>query len=63
MPPRLPAMLLGSLTGMVLGAMLVAAVCSGLERWVRFGKEPLALIPVGLLVGGVVGGVVGRKYA
>lgn len=60
---RMPVMFFGSLTGMALGAMLVAAVCSGLERWVGFSKEPLALIPVGMLVGGVLGGVVGRRYA
>ena len=65
MPPRLLAMLLGLLTGMVLGAMLVAAICMSLERYagVALGKEPLALIPMGMFVGGVIGCVVGRRHA
>jgi hypothetical protein len=53
----------GSLTGMALGAVLVAAVCAGLEHYTgsRFGKEPLLLIVVlGIPVGGLLGALVGR---
>jgi hypothetical protein len=47
---------------MVLGGMLVAAACLGLERYagVRFTKEPLALITlVGMPLGGIIGGLLG----
>jgi len=52
----------GTLTGMGLGALLAFAVCSGLEGYggVRFVKEPLAVIGVGIALGGVGGGFVGR---
>jgi hypothetical protein len=52
----------GSLTGMALGAGLVAAVCAGLDLYAeaRFGKEPLTLIMVlGMPVGGFLGALVG----
>jgi hypothetical protein len=52
----------GSLTGMALGAVLVAAVCAGLEHYAgaRFAKEPLPLIMLlGLPVGGLLGALVG----
>jgi hypothetical protein len=52
----------GLFTGIVLGAVLVAAVCTGLEFYagVTFGKEPLTLITVlGMPVGGFLGALVG----
>jgi hypothetical protein len=58
MVERMLGLVAGSLTGMVLGAVLVAAVCAGLEHYggVRLGKEPITLI---LLVGAPVGGFLG----
>jgi heme A synthase len=59
---RMLVLVAGSLTGTVLGAILVAAVCSGLQFYaeVRFDKEPLTLILVlGVPVGGVLGALVG----
>jgi hypothetical protein len=52
----------GSLTGMVLGAILVAAVCAGLESYAgaQFAKEPLTLIMLlGMPMGGFLGALVG----
>jgi hypothetical protein len=48
---------------MLIGAIVVAALCSGLEQFgeVRFSKEPLLLIAVvGVPVGGLLGGLVGH---
>jgi hypothetical protein len=62
MGSRLFALIAGSITGMLLGGMLIAAICVGLETYagVQFTKEPLGLILiVGIPVGGVLGGLVG----
>jgi hypothetical protein len=52
----------GTLTGMGLGAVLTFAIGLELEvhAGVRFGKEPLAVLGVGIALGGLVGGLVGR---
>ena len=53
----------GTLTGMALGAVFVAAVCAGLESHagVKFGKEPLLrIVVVGMPLGGLLGALVGR---
>ena len=59
---RMVGLVAGSLTGMALGAVLVAGVCAGLElnAGTRFGKEPLTLsLVLGMPVGGFLGAVVG----
>ena len=59
---RMVGLVAGSLTGIALGAVLVAAACAGLELYAqtRFGKEPLTLITlIGMPVGGLLGALVG----
>ena len=59
---RMVGLVAGSLSGMVLGAMLVAAVCAGLESYAgaQFAKEPLTLIMLlGMPMGGFLGALVG----
>jgi len=52
----------GSLTGIVLGAILVLAVSSGVETYagMRICKQPLLWALLAMLPGGVLGGLVGR---
>ena len=61
---RMVGLIAGTLSGTVLGGLVVAAVCIDLEylAGVRWCKEPLLLIPaLGMPVGGLLGGLVGRR--
>ena len=66
MGQRMAGLIVGSLTGMLLGAVLVVAVCAGIQTLgdLRLGKLPLLLIAVvGMPLGGFVGGMVGLRMA
>jgi hypothetical protein len=62
MVARMVGLVAGSLTGIVLGAVVVAAVCASLEHYAgtQFSKEPLLLnMLLGMPVGGFLGALMG----
>lgn len=63
MPDRRAATRNGAIIGMVFGAVFLAAISLGTRRPLGFDipRDPVILIPLGMLLGGVCGGLVFRR--